>query len=70
MHNDISGGFDFYFIHPESLSIFQPQEGDKDKNGAVYNGKDWFIKPNNYVFSKELKTAFRNNQPFFMPEGI
>lgn len=57
------------YVHPESLPLFEPMEGDKDEDGYVFDGKVW--SRGQLVRSKlpeDSTTAKRNNKPFFMPE--
>lgn len=67
-------GFTLY-IHPDSYSIFEPVEGDKDEDGWIFdwdtddNGRvAWWSRGTEYVLPTYKQIARRNNTAFFMPE--
>lgn len=53
-------------VSPDSYSIFEPVEGDKNIGGLVYDGKHWLEHGNIYRGSYDIDK--RNNTAFFMPE--
>lgn len=62
------------YIHPDSLHIFEPKEGDKDEDGRVYDSKieGWACLLDGAEEVAELvncKTARRDNKPFHWPES-
>lgn len=66
------------YIHPDSLSILQPQEGDKDEDGFVFSeqtqawrrecGEDENGPILREKSPEESQTEKRNGRPFFWPE--
>ncbi len=68
------------YIHPRSLPVFEPQNGDKDEDGYIYDGKkkvwfspliyiDWEVGKQAGLKRPEGRTARRNGKAFFMPEA-
>jgi len=62
-----------FYIHPDSLDIYQPKVGDKDEDG--YEVVSSIVMSGHFdrhrTLSEDLKnfkTARRNNKPFFWPE--
>lgn len=63
------------FIEPESEHIFEPQDGDKDEEGYVYNSKmEGWEKRIVYSVERDFKrkefseTTTRNGKHFFTPK--
>jgi hypothetical protein len=59
-------------INPESYHIFEPQEGDKNIDGYVFDAKlqAWVLpnSPHNVQFRGYMPTSERNGKAFIMPE--
>lgn len=66
---------DIYYIHPDSLDIFEPKEGDLISindgiSAALITHKEFILAliANNDRFEAPLQIIRRNNKPFFVPE--
>lgn len=60
---------DIYYIHPDSLDIFEPKEGDicqhpENNNCYSIEGRENI----SWAKSVSMKIIQRDNKPFFMPE--
>lgn len=62
-----------FYIHPDSLSIFEPKVEDLMTEGKtivehVYKTIDKQVMSRGHLFYSPYKIIQRNNKPFFMPE--
>ena len=65
-----------FYIHPDSLSIFEPQVNDMNNEGYFFTGNSeycdgvWYKKQYNEstMFSSSKNIIQRNNKPFIVPE--
>lgn len=68
---------DKLYVHPKSLRLLEPKDGDKDEDGYVYHAKlKWWLREDSdgkgtgHVFNKGCisQTAKRDGKHFFFPE--
>lgn len=58
-----------YYIHPDSLDIFQPKEGDRNIDGLIYTNGQWIglgYASSAYIYENR-DIDKRDNKPFFTP---
>jgi hypothetical protein len=69
---------DIYFIHFDSLPVFEPKEGDNDENGAVFTKTPNYYMPqykngywsNDHRVYENSTIDKRENKTFFTPEVV
>jgi hypothetical protein len=57
-----------FYVLPCSLPLLEPQVGDRDGDGFVWDGGKWQC-PFRLPESRESRTTWRGGKPFFWPES-
>ena len=64
-------GIETFYIHPDSYRIFEPQEGDRNIKGFVFEKGQWVIDgmiPAAMFSEVPREINHRDNKPFFWPK--